>query len=105
MILKYTLIKNMFADIKNIREITKSNKILEAKHSLIVVLEFWLDTKSKFFKKFLNESFNFIFNYPSDWSSALATLAASNIAFLDTSYLIGDYNKWFEVSNTIEEAK
>ena len=38
---------NMFADIKNIREITKSNEILEAKHLLIVVLEFWLYTKSK----------------------------------------------------------
>ena len=94
----------MFADIKNIREITKSNKILEAKHLLIVVLEFWLYTKSKFFKKFLNESFNFIFNYPSDWGSALATLSANNVGLFNTSNLIGSYNRWSELNDPIEEA-
>tara|TARA_B100000989_G_C19218964_1_gene335036 strand:- start:26 stop:421 length:396 start_codon:yes stop_codon:yes gene_type:complete len=95
---------NMFADIKNIREITKSNKILEAKHLLIVMLEFWLYTKSKFFKKFLNESFNFIFNYPSDWGSALATLSANNVGLFNTSNLIGSYNRWSELNDPIEEA-
>ena len=96
---------NMLADIKDIREITKSGRILSVKHLLIVVLEFWIDTKSQYCKKFLNESFNIIFDWPSDWGSALATLRANNVGLLNTSNLIGGYNKWLELSDPIEEAR
>ena len=96
---------NMFADIKDIRESTKSGRILEAKHLLLVVLEFCIDTKSQYYKKFLNESFNFILNCPSDWGSALATLATNNVGLLNTSNLIGGYNRWLELNDPIEEAR
>ena len=95
---------NTFLDIRNIREITKSSRILGAKHVPIVVLEFWVDTKSKFHKKFLNKIFNFIFCCYSDWGLALATLAANNIALLNTSNLIGGYNRILGLSDPIEEA-
>ncbi len=96
---------NMLADIKDIREITKSSRILEAKHLLIVVLEFWINTKSHYYKKFLNESFNFIFNCPSDWGSAVATLTANNVDLLNTSNLIGSYNRWLELHHPMDEAR
>ncbi len=57
---------NMFIDIKDIGEITKFDRILEAKHVPLIMLEFWVNTKSKFHKKFINKSFNFIFYYDSD---------------------------------------
>ena len=95
---------NKFLDIKNIREITKSVRILEVKHLPIVMLEFWVDTKSKFHKKFLNKSFNFIFCCYSDWGLALATLAVNNIALLNTSNLIGGYNRILGIIDSIEEA-
>ena len=96
---------NMLVDIKDFREITKSSRILEAKHSLIVVLVFWIITKSHYYKKFLNESFNFIFSCPSDRDSAPCTLAANNVGLVDTSNLIGSYNRWLKPHDPIEEAR
>ncbi len=96
---------NMLSDLKDIREITKSGRILEVKHLLIVVLIFWIGTKSHYFKKFLNESFNFIFNCPSDWGSVLDTFASNNVGLVNTSNLIGSYNKWLELHDPIEEAR
>ena len=96
---------NKCADIKDVREITKSGRILKAKHLLIVMLEFWIDNKSQYYEKFLNKSFNFIFNCPSEWGSALANLAANNVGLLNTSKLVGSYNKWLELNDPIEEAR
>ena len=78
---------NMFTDTKDIREITKSGRISEAKQLLIVVLELWIDTNSQYYKKFFSESFNIIFNRHSDWVSALATLVATNVSLLNISNL------------------
>ena len=96
---------NIFADMKDIREITKSDRILEAKHLLIDVLEFWTDAKSQYYKKFLNESFNFIFKRPSDWGSTLATLVANSIGLLNTPNQKGGYNRWLGLNDPIEEAR
>ena len=96
---------NMFVDIRDIIEITKSDRILGTKHVLRVILEFWKDTKSQHQKKFLNECFNFIFYCASEWRSFITTLIANNIGLLNTSNLIGGYNKWLELSDPIEEAR
>ena len=95
----------MFVDIRNIIEITKSDRILGAKHVSRVILEFWKDFKSQHQRKFLNECFNFIFYCATDWRSFLTTLIANNIGLLNTSNLIGGYNKWLELSDPIEEAR
>ena len=95
----------MFVGIRDIIEITKSYRILGAKHVPRVILEFWKDTKSQHQRKFLNECFNFIFYCASDWHSFLTTLIANNIGLLNTSNLIGDYNKCLELSDPIEEAR
>ena len=95
----------MFVDIRNIIEITKSDRILGTKHVPRVILVFWKDTKSQNQRKFINECFNFIFYCTSDWRSFLTTLIANNIGLLNTSNLIGGYNKWLELSDPIEEAR
>ena len=95
----------MFVDIRDIIEITKSGRILGAKHVARVILVFWKDTKSQHQRKFLNECFNFMFYCASDWRSFLTTLIANNIGLLNTSNLIGGYNKWLELSDPIEEAR
>ena len=96
---------NMFVVIRDIIEISKSGRILEAKNEARIILEFWKDTKSQHQRKFLNECFNFIFYCASDWRSFLTTLIANNIGLLNTSNLIGGYNKWLELSDPIEEAR
>ncbi len=95
----------MFVDIRDIIEITKSSRILGVKHVPRVILEFWKDTKSQHQRKFLNECFNFIFYCASDWRSFLTTPIAINVDLLNTSNLIGGYNKWLEHSDLIEEAR
>ena len=96
---------NMFIDIRDIREIKKTGRILGAKHVPRGMLEFWIDPNSPYHKEFFNENFNFIFYCASDWRSALATLAANNIGLLNTFYLIGGYNRWLELNGPIEEAR
>ena len=96
---------NMFVDIRDIIEITKSGRILGAKHVPRVILEFWKGTKRQHQRKFLNESFNFIFYCASGWSSFLTTLIAKNMGLLHTSNLIGGYNNWLELSDPIEETR
>ncbi len=96
---------NMFVGIIDIIEITKSGRILGAKHVPRVTLVFWKDTNSQHKRKFLNECFNFMFYCASDWRSFLTTLIANNIGLLNTSNLIGGYNKWLELSDPIEESR
>ena len=96
---------NMFADIRDIREISKYIRILGYKHVPSVILEFWIYIKGQYQKKFLNESFNFTFCCVSDWRSALATLVANSIGLLNTPYQKGSYNRWLELNDPIEEAK
>lgn len=44
---------NLFIDIRDIREIQKSGRILGAKHVPRCMLEFWIDPKSPYHKTFL----------------------------------------------------
>ncbi len=94
---------NLFIDIRDIREIQKTGRILGAKHVPRGMLEFWIDPKSPYHKDFFNENLHFIFYCASDWRSALATETANNIGLLNTSHLIGGYNKWVELKGPIEE--
>ena len=96
---------NMFADIRDIREISKDGRILGYKHVPSVILEFWIDIKGQFQKKFLNESFNFTFYCTSDCRPALATLVANSIGLLNTSNVIVGYNRWLKLNGPIEEAR
>ena len=96
---------NMFADIRDIREISKDGRILGYKHVPSVILEFWIDIRVQYHKKFLNESFNFTFYCASDWRLALATLVDNSIGLLNTPYQKGGYSKWLELNDPIEEAR
>ena len=96
---------NMFVGIRDIIEIKKSDRILRARHVPRVILEFWEDTKSQHQRKFSNDCFNFIFYCASERRSFLTTLIANNIGLLNTSNLMGGYNKWLELSDPIEEAR
>ena len=96
---------NLFVDVRDIREIQKNGRILGAKHVPRCMLEFWIDPESPYHKKFFNDNYHFIFYCASDWRSALATLSANKIGLLNTSYLIGGFNKWLEEKGPIEEPR
>ena len=96
---------NLFIDVRDIREIQKSGRISGAKHVPRCMLEFWIDPKSPYHKKFFNDNYHFIFYCASDWRSALATLSANEIGLLNTSHLVGGFNKWLEKKGPIEEPR
>ncbi len=96
---------NIFADIRDIREISKDGLILGYKNVPSVILEFWIAFKGQYQKKLFNESFNFTIYCASDWRSALATLIANSIGLLNTPNQKGGYNRWLELNNLIEEAR
>ena len=95
----------LFIDIRDIREIQKSGRILGAKHVPRGMLEFWIDPSSPYHKEFFNDDLNFIFYCASDWRSALATKTANKIGLLNASHLVGGFNKWLEFNGPIEEPK
>ena len=93
---------NLFIDVRDIREIKKTGRIFGAKHVPRCMLEFWIDPESPYHKKFFNDNYHFILYCAFDWRSALATLSANEIGLLNTSYLIGGFNKWLEEKGPIE---
>ncbi len=96
---------NKFVDIRDIREISKYGQISGYKHVLSVILEFWIDIKVQYKKKFLNESFNFTFYCITDWRSTLATQVANSISLINTPNQKGGYNTWLELNDPIEKAR
>jgi rhodanese-related sulfurtransferase len=96
---------NLFVDVRDIREIQKSGRILGAKHVPRCMLEFWIDPESPYHKKFFNDNCHFIFYCASDWRSALATATANEIGLLNTSHLVGGFDKWLEVNGPIEKPR
>ena len=96
---------NLFIDVRDIREIKKTGRILGAKHVPRCMLEFWIDPGSPYHKEFFNDNYHFVFYCASDWRSALATLTANEIGLLNTSHLIGGFNKWLEKKGPIEEPR
>ena len=89
---------NTIVEIRDIREITKYGRILGSKYLPRVILEFWIDTKSHYPKKFLNESFNFTYYCASDWRSALAILIANSIGLSNTCNLIVGDSRWLKLN-------
>ena len=98
-------ITNLFIDVRDIREIKKTGRILGAKHVPRCMLEFWIDPESPYHKEFFNDNYHFVFYCASDWRSALATLTANEIGLLNTSHLLGGFNRWLEKKGPIEEPR
>ena len=69
------------------------------------MLEFWIDPESPYHKQFFNDNYHFIFYCAFDWGSALATLSAIEIGLLNTSHLVGGFNKWLEEKGPIEKPR
>ena len=94
---------DLFIEVKDVREVKKSRRILGTKNVLRGMLQFWINPKRIYYKDFFNENFKFIFYSISDWRSALATLTANNVGLLNTSHLIGGCNKWLGLKRPIKK--
>ena len=64
-----------------------------------------LDNPEPYHKKFFNDDYHFIFYCASDWRSALATVSANEIGLLNTSHLVGGFNKWLDENGPIAKPR
>ena len=92
-------------DLRDVRELEKMGRIENSHHIPRGMLEFWIDPESPYHKQFFNANYHFIFYCASDWRSALATLSAMEIGLLNTSHLVGGFNKWLEEKGPIEKPR
>ena len=96
---------NLFIDLSNKREITKSSCVLRTRYLPRGMLEFWIDPSSLYHKEFFNKNFLFIFYFASCWRPALTTKATNEIRFLNASHILGGYNRLFKSNGPIVSAK
>ena len=68
-------------DIRDIRELKKTGKILGAKHMPRGMLEFWLDPESPYYKKEISPDVTKVLYCASNWRSALATKSIQEMGF------------------------
>ncbi len=92
-------------DIRDIRELWRDGAIPGSSHAPRGMLEFWIDPKSPYHKKFFNENYNFIFYCASGWRSALATETANDMGLLNASHILGGFSRWLELNGPIEPKK
>ena len=75
---------NLFIDLRDIREIEKSEWVLRDRNVPRGILEFRVDLKSPYHKDFFNKNFHFTFYCTFVWRCMLATRATNEIGLLNT---------------------
>ena len=92
----------LFIDLRDIRELKNSGKIINARHVPRGMLEFWIDPKSPYHKDFFKLNVFFLFYCASGWRSALSTLTAQEMGLKNVLNLEGGYTKWLECNGPFE---
>ncbi len=93
----------LFIDLRDIRELKQTGKILHAKHVPRGMLEFWVDPDSPYYRNFFDINYNFIFYCASGWRSALSTLTAKEMGLTNVSHIEGGFTEWLNIKGPIEK--
>tara|TARA_A100001388_G_C28527739_1_gene384067 strand:- start:267 stop:659 length:393 start_codon:yes stop_codon:yes gene_type:complete len=90
-------------DIRDIRELKKTGKVLGAKHMPRGMLEFWLDPESPYYKKEITPEKTKVLYCASNWRSALATKSIQDMGFNNVCHVVGGFqaikDEGFEIEN------
>ena len=95
----------IFIDLRDIREVAKTGKILGAHHVPRGMLEFWIDPQSPYHKVFFNEDKTFVFYCAGAWRSALAAKTAQDMGLQPVAHLAGGMKAWLEAEAPIDPPK
>ena len=90
-------------DIRDIRELKKTGKILGAKHMPRGMLEFWLDPESPYYKKEISPNVTKVFYCASNWRSALATKSIQEMGFNNVCHVSGGFQAIVDEGYEIED--
>ena len=94
---------NLFIDVRDIREIKKTGRILGAKHVPRCMLEFWIDPESPYHKEIFNQDKSYIFYCASAWRSALAVKTAVEMGLSPVFHIEGGFSAWVDKDGPVEK--
>ena len=92
-------------DIRDIRELKKTGKILGAKHMPRGMLEFWLDPESPYYKKEISPDVTKVLYCASNWRSALATKSIQEMGFNNVCHVRGGFQAIIDAGYETEDVK
>ena len=95
----------IFIDLRDIREIAKTGKIVGAHHLPRGMLEFWIDSQSPYHKPFFAEDKTFVFYCAGGWRSALAAKAAQDMGLQPVAHIKGGMTAWLDAKAPIDPPK
>ncbi|MEC8463619.1 MAG: rhodanese-like domain-containing protein, partial [Pseudomonadota bacterium] len=82
----------LFIDVRDIREVAKTGRVLGARHVPRGMLEMWIDPETPYHREFFAEDRKFIFYCASAWRSALAAKTAQDMGLTPVAHLEGGIN-------------
>jgi rhodanese-related sulfurtransferase len=92
-------------DIRDVRELKKTGKILGAKHMPRGMLEFWLDPESPYYKKEISPDVTKVLYCASNWRSALATKSIQEMGFKNVCHVRGGFQAIIDEGYETEDVK
>ena len=92
-------------DIRDIRELKKTGKILGAKHMPRGMLEFWLDPESPYYKKEISPNVTKVLYCASNWRSALAAKSIQEMGFNNVCHVRGGFQAIVDEGYETEDVK
>ena len=95
----------LFIDVRDIREVAKTGRVLGARHVPRGMLEMWIDPETPYHREFFAEDRKFIFYCASAWRSALAAKTAQDMGLTPVAHLEGGINAWIDAGGPIETPK
>ena len=95
----------LFIDVRDIREVAKTGRVLGARHVPRGMLEMWIDPETPYHREFFAEDRKFIFYCASAWRSALAAKTAQDMGLTRVAHLEGGINAWIDAGGPIEPPK
>lgn len=95
----------LFIDVRDIREVAKTGRVMGARHVPRGMLEMWIDPETPYHREFFAEDRKFIFYCASAWRSALAAKTAQDMGLTPVAHLEGGINAWIDAGGPIETPK
>ena len=95
----------LFIDIRDIREVAKTGRIVGARHVPRGMLEMWIDPDTPYHRSFFADEKKFIFYCAGAWRSALAAKTAQDMGLTPVAHLEGGMTACIEAGAPIEPPK
>tara|TARA_Y100001934_G_C12283695_1_gene741243 strand:+ start:732 stop:1139 length:408 start_codon:yes stop_codon:yes gene_type:complete len=95
----------LFIDIRDIREVAKTGRVVGARHVPRGMLEMWIDPETPYHREFFAEDRKFIFYCAGAWRSALAAKTAQDMGLSPVAHLEGGIDAWIRAGGPIDPPK